>query len=130
MLVQDSLDMRRKIFSGAEVRKIRKERGLSRTELALLSGVSQSTIAYTETGGRVPQPAVIQRLAKGLGISVRKLYIDDTGDEDELPEHVRDAIAVAVREALGTDPPPMMLAKLAARVHETYRAQDDCEEAS
>jgi len=48
---------------------LRKEVGLSQSELSSLVGVPQSNIAYWELGDKPPRSEVIPKLAKVLGVS-------------------------------------------------------------
>lgn len=52
---------------GPLLEKLRKDRGLSREELAEASGRSASTIGHLERGIRGPSQDMIEDLAKGLG---------------------------------------------------------------
>ncbi len=58
---------------GARLFEIREKRGLTQTELARRSGVSQTTIVHVETGQVRPRMATLRRLAKGFGITVEEL---------------------------------------------------------
>lgn len=56
---------------GEFIKQIRKEKGISARELARMSGVSQPYLSQIENNNRVQNPTVeiIQKLAKGLGVS-------------------------------------------------------------
>ncbi|MER2264949.1 helix-turn-helix domain-containing protein [Methylobacterium oxalidis] len=56
-----------------EVRRRRKDRGLSLEALALLSGVSRSMISKIERAEAVPSTAVLSRLAEALGVTFSRL---------------------------------------------------------
>lgn len=47
--------------------RMRSARGLTQTDLARASRISQGTVALIESGKRAPGLQVIDRLAKGLG---------------------------------------------------------------
>lgn len=51
---------------GRTVRALREQRGWSQTELARLSGMTQSAVARFESGGTVPTLPVLERLAGAL----------------------------------------------------------------
>lgn len=55
------------------LRGLRVQRGLSQRELAKLTYVTQSTIARWENGNRLPDVAMITRLARTLGVDVNTL---------------------------------------------------------
>ena len=56
------------------LRKLRMEKGLSQTELGKLMFVGQSTVARWENGSRLPDAAMIPRLANCLGVEVNTLF--------------------------------------------------------
>ena len=55
------------------LRGLRVERGLSQRELAKMTYVTQSTVARWENGSRLPDAAMISRLAQSLGVDVNTL---------------------------------------------------------
>lgn len=55
------------------LRGLRAERGLSQRELAKKTFVTQSTVARWENGNRLPDVAMITRLARALDVSVNTL---------------------------------------------------------
>ena len=56
------------------LRKLRGERGLSQTQLGKEMYVNHSTIARWENGTRLPDAAMILRLAKCLGVDANMLF--------------------------------------------------------
>lgn len=56
-----------------KLRKLRTERGLSQTQLGKLLFVNHSTIARWENGSRLPDAAMIPRLANCLGVDANTL---------------------------------------------------------
>ncbi len=60
-----------------KVTKLRKERGLSRSRLSVISGVNATSIFEFESGRRRPYPKAARELASALGW---------TGDPQELFE--------------------------------------------
>ena len=62
-----------------KVTKLRKERGLSRSRLSVISGVNATSIFEFESGRRRPYPKAARELASALGW---------TGDPKELFEEV------------------------------------------
>lgn len=67
--------MRPVCFSPARMRAIRDDRGYTRGDLAARCGISSKAVARYETGDRVPDAAVLGRLAAELGCSVDSFYV-------------------------------------------------------
>jgi transcriptional regulator with XRE-family HTH domain len=61
---------------GARVRELRREKNMLQGELADKVGVRESYISDVENAKKEPCLEVIQMLAKGLGVSLRKLFWD------------------------------------------------------
>lgn len=76
---------------GERLLKLRKDKGLSRRELAELCDVTDKSIQNYETNFRSPKNEITQRLAKALGVSVSFL-IDGTEPTDDLTEPDRKKI--------------------------------------
>jgi transcriptional regulator with XRE-family HTH domain len=57
-----------------EIRRIRKERGLTQDQLAEVSHVDQSTLSQIETGRRTPGVETLQKLADALGVEVADFF--------------------------------------------------------
>lgn len=66
------------------LRKLREERGLSQKELGKQMFVSQSTVARWENGSRLPDAAMMLRLAGCLGVDVDTLLLL-AAQSDETP---------------------------------------------
>jgi transcriptional regulator with XRE-family HTH domain len=64
----------------SELRRFRKERGISQERLAVLSGVSAQTIQQTEVGKREPHDSTLAKLAEVLETSVSELRGEDPVD--------------------------------------------------
>ena len=60
----------RAIDIGAEVRRFRRARGWTQTDLAARTGISRSALARLETGVTVPTLSALERLAEALSIEV------------------------------------------------------------
>jgi transcriptional regulator with XRE-family HTH domain len=58
----------------ANVRRLRKERGLTQERLAELSDLHMTDIARIETQGRDPGVKVVVKIARGLGCSTSDLF--------------------------------------------------------
>lgn len=61
-----------------QLAKIRKESGLSQTQLAELAGLKQSNVARIENGSSVPTLSTMQKILKPIGY---KLAIQKCGGE-------------------------------------------------
>lgn len=66
------------------LRRLRTERGLSQRELALSMYVTRSTVARWENGSRLPDAAMISRLARCLRVDVSTL-LSAAAESDEIP---------------------------------------------
>jgi transcriptional regulator with XRE-family HTH domain len=62
---------------GAWLHHLRNERNLSQQELAKLTGIPQTTLAYWEKTGKLTGRAGILRLAEALEVSVDELLRTD-----------------------------------------------------
>jgi transcriptional regulator with XRE-family HTH domain len=56
------------------IKKIRKARGLSLSQLAELTGLYPEAIARAERKGQNPRASTIAAIAKGLGVPVCELF--------------------------------------------------------
>jgi transcriptional regulator with XRE-family HTH domain len=65
----------------AELRRHRKDRGLSLESLAALSGVSRSMISKVERAEAAPSTTVLSRLAEALGVTFSRLMAAPTERE-------------------------------------------------
>lgn len=57
-----------------ELKRIRKEKGLTQKELATRVGITQNAISCYEHGTRFPHGKVLYLLAQVLGCEVRELF--------------------------------------------------------
>lgn len=85
-----------------ELKRLRKEKGLTQVELAERLNVSQSTIASWENGKRRPDLDFLPTIADFFGVSLSEIYGKDTLTEI-------DDEALAIRERLRRDPSYRML---------------------
>ena len=65
------MDIRQQV--GRNLKRIRKERGMSQEELAFESGLHRTYISGIERGARNPTVVILARLAKTLQVSVDQL---------------------------------------------------------
>lgn len=75
------MDMRKLV--GRNVRRIRKEQGLTQEALAEKSGFSQQYLSGLEAGRRNPTVVSIFQLAEALGVSHVELVAPDEGKAEE-----------------------------------------------
>ncbi len=61
---------------GNSVQQLRKERGLSQEKFALLIDMDRTYYASVESGKRNISLCNIQKIAKGLGVPISKLFED------------------------------------------------------
>ena len=57
-----------------KVKQLRTSRGLTKIELSRRSGLSRSEITLIESGQRQPRLSTLTKLAKGLGVSIKKFF--------------------------------------------------------
>ncbi len=62
---------------GSKIKTLRKERGLTQSELARRSGLAQSAISYIETEGKKPNITTISLIAEALGVSPASFFNPD-----------------------------------------------------
>ena len=74
------------ILFSESLRKLRIDRGLSQQQLAQRMYVTRSTVARWETGSRLPDAAMISRLARCLDVDVNTLMSIAANDGE--PPHV------------------------------------------
>lgn len=62
---------------GSNLCRLRRERGLSLDQVALLTGVSKSMLAQIEKGKKTPTVTILWKIASGLKVSISMLMKDD-----------------------------------------------------
>lgn len=68
---------------GEQIRKYRKESGISQKELGRRLGISQQQIAQYENGTRIPKIETINSIAGALGVGTKRLYPEFSREEWE-----------------------------------------------
>ncbi|WP_301965342.1 helix-turn-helix domain-containing protein [uncultured Ruminococcus sp.] len=58
---------------GKNIKKYRKDRGITQEELAKCAGVSQAMVNYFEKGLKMPSVIALAAIAKKLGVKVDEL---------------------------------------------------------
>jgi transcriptional regulator with XRE-family HTH domain len=71
---------------GRRLKEERQFRGWSQRDLARETGVNTDTISGIETGQHEPRPSTLRKLAEGLGIEVRDLFMEPALPKAEAPE--------------------------------------------
>lgn len=65
-------------ITGATIKRLREEKGLTQTQLAEKIGVSSKAVSKWETAKGLPDITLIEPLSKALGVSVMELMSGDT----------------------------------------------------
>ena len=65
---------------GKKVKTARDHKGWNKTQLAKKAGVTITTVRGLETGTKVTQPHKLKLIAAALGLSVKQLEAEETGD--------------------------------------------------
>ena len=68
-----SADDAERRMAGTRLRTVRESLGLSQLELSRRSGIAQESLSRIETGRRDPRLGMLQRLARGMGLSLEQL---------------------------------------------------------
>ena len=84
----------RPLSIGVNIRRYRTAEGLTLKELAERSGVSIATISKIENGKISGGFETIYKIARGLGVLVTEIIIDDTGGKERLVVHRCDNVDV------------------------------------
>lgn len=79
------------VFLPDRVRQLRREKGLSRTELAHRAGACLDALAKWESGRTTPKPEKLAALAAALGVEPSDLF----GQPDGLDEAITRLVAAA-----------------------------------
>lgn len=65
-------------ITGATIKRLREEKGITQTQLAEKIGVSSKAVSKWETAKGLPDITLIEPLSKALGVSVMELMSGDT----------------------------------------------------
>ena len=83
-----------------KVKRSREVVGMTQSELAAKTGVSQRTIASYESGGAIARRSTMEKLARGLKVSVK--YLMEENCTDPLDEIEKDGYVEQARELYGS----------------------------
>ena len=75
------------MIDGKKIRKLRKAKGLTSTQLAEAVGTSQAMIAYTEQGKKLPSVQTLAYIADSLGVTMDELR-KKTGRVKEIKQQI------------------------------------------
>lgn len=64
-------------ITGKMIKELRDKRGITQRELAEIINISDKTVSKWETGKGLPDIAIIEELAKALGVSITELLTGD-----------------------------------------------------
>ena len=90
------------ITIGEKIAKLRKEKGLTQSQLAEMINVSNKTISRWETGEGYPEISLLVPLAKALGVSTDYL-LKDASDEDAKTQSGTDTEDTAKSEGTSSE---------------------------
>lgn len=76
----------------SQIDRLRLERGWSEYRLAVASGIAQSTISSWYRKGMLPSAGSLEKLCKGLGVSMSQFFSEE-GEMGTLPEEQRQLLA-------------------------------------
>jgi len=89
---------------GAKIRKLRKEKGLSQTELAEQVGMNSNHLSRLERGAGLPSTEILKRLAQTLETSVDYLLSEEATEPPTAEVRIESkALAERVRLIEGLD---------------------------
>lgn len=74
---------------GDRLRKLRREKKLTTTQLSKQSGVTQSTISEIENNNRSPQLDTLEKICQALEISMTELLYEAQNDSFSLTDEER-----------------------------------------
>lgn len=63
-----------RIAIGQKIRAVREQSNLTQDQLALMVGIGRSYLAKVESGKRNPTVDFVEKVAKGLGITLEDLF--------------------------------------------------------
>src|SRR5918997_5585982 len=86
--------MQRKLFLGARLKRLRRERGLNQSAMADALGISASYLNHLERNQRPVTAGILLRLAESFDIDVRAFAAEggESGGADQLSEIFSDRL--------------------------------------
>lgn len=87
------------MFIGKNLRKLRKEKGLTQSQLAQISGVSRNAIINYESDKRYPNLEILTKLSDALDVEIGSLFINQkTIIQDKLIDLLEGFPAFSIKE--------------------------------
>lgn len=89
-------------FFGANIKKLRKQLGLTQGQLAERSGLSERYVSEVERGVANPRLMSLKELAAGLGVAIPDLFIFDDSPltAGEIKERLVEALSLTDEKSL------------------------------
>lgn len=84
--MEDSKQLAHKV--GTKIREFRQQQGLSLEALALACDMNPAFLGHVERGMRCPTIYTLERICKGLNISLAELFLEDAGNNAAIAEHI------------------------------------------
>lgn len=81
---------------GKNVRKIRKEKGLSILDLKNLTGLSKSTISDLENDKSSPTIETLQKIAKALNVDIKEFFKNESEKQSNTEDDLEDVFPEGV----------------------------------
>ena len=75
-------------ITGAVIKRLREDKGITQTQLAELIGVSDKAVSKWETAKGLPDITLIEPLAKSLGVSVAELLSGNTVTNSNISSNI------------------------------------------
>lgn len=94
------MDLERTVIDN--IRKIRKEKGISQEKLAEICGTSASYIGLMETYKNIPKLSTIERIAEALNVNPVDLFLSDS-PANQTPAAVPEKIKIRLKKQLMKD---------------------------
>lgn len=81
---------------GKNVKKIRKEKGLSILDLKNLTGLSKSTISDLENDKSSPTIETLQKIAKALNVDIKEFFKNESEKQSNTEDDLEDVFPEGV----------------------------------
>jgi HTH-type transcriptional regulator / antitoxin HipB len=107
---------------GERLKEERLLRGWSQRDLAREAGTTAETISSIETGQHEPRPSTLRKLAEGLDIEVRDLFMEPALPKAEAPRGAGRAGTKTLDEWLSEGEPPSILSSAITAAVDTWLA--------
>jgi transcriptional regulator with XRE-family HTH domain len=87
---------------GGNIKILRARRGLSQADLSEKADISINFLSNIERGIKFPQPDMLSKLAKALGVEVNKLFLEHSASDGdkELLSHMSEDLTKNINLAM------------------------------